>query len=145
VAVGSHVSLGGKTRPQVRLRILHGNQEAAFRSFASFAVVEHVLVCVDQAGQNRRLAEVDHLRSSRNPDLGLGPDLSDSVTRKNHHLFRQHPAGLAVEQASGTNRDRSRRRRALQDAAVRADARGGTRPAPTRRMHLRPNCAQRYR
>ena len=36
----------------------------------------------------------------------FGPDVRDALALQYHHLFRQHPAGLAVEQAAGANRDR---------------------------------------
>ena len=102
------------------------------------ARVEHVRVRVDQAGQDGRLAEVDHLRSRRNLDLSFRPDFGDALARKKHHLFRQHLAGLAVEQAAGADGDHARSRRALIDAAVGADARGrsGASPRSRRRLNL---------
>jgi len=118
VAVGSHIPLGSEACPQVCLRVLHGNQNGAFRCLVFAAGVEHVLVSVDQAGQNRRLVEIDHLRSCRNLDLSLRTNLGNSITRENYHLSGQHLAGLAIEQASGADRDHSHRRRALQDTAV---------------------------
>ena len=85
---------------------------------------------VDEAGQDSRLAQVDHLSSSRNPDLRLGPDVSDALAEHKHHLPRQHSAGIAVEQPADANRDRSRRRRALQHSALRSHAGPGTRESP---------------
>ena len=87
-------------------------------------------VRVDQAGQHRRLAQIDHLDARRNPDLSLRTDLGDALARSEHHLLRPHLAGYAVEQAAGADGQRPRRRRALQDAAVRSDAGSLTRESP---------------
>jgi len=55
---------------------------------------------VNQAGQNRRLTEVNHARPSRDLDLTLGPYVHDSIALDEDELFAQHPAGLAVKQAA---------------------------------------------
>src|SRR3989442_9498938 len=49
-------------RSQVGSRVLYGDEQRSLRCHFS-ALVEHVRMCVDQAGQDRRLAEVNHLRS----------------------------------------------------------------------------------
>jgi hypothetical protein len=95
---------------------------------------------VDQAGQHRRLAEVNHFSARGNLDFPLGSDLDDSLTGNKHYLFRQHLAGLAVKQAAGADSDRSSSRSAFIDAAVNSNARRWTRSAPRgrRRLDLRP-------
>ena len=62
VAVRAHVARRGEARAQIGLHVLDGDQHGAFRRPVGPARVEHVRVRVDQAGQHRRLAEVDHLQ-----------------------------------------------------------------------------------
>ena len=150
VAVRAHISRGGEARPQIGLHVLDGDQHGRFGCSVRLARVEHVRVRVDQAGQHGRLAQVDHLRARRNLDLGLRSDFGDPLTRKEHHLLRQHLAGLAVEHAAGADRDHARRwGTTLKDAAVGADARGRPRTSPRcrGRLNLSPSRddAQRYR
>ena len=126
----AHITRRREARPQVCLHVLDGDERRALRRHFCAARVEHMRMRVDQARQERRLTEVDDLRSHRNPDARLRSDLSDSLALKNHDLFRQHLAGLAVEQTAGTHHDRSRSLRALVDTAVFPYARGWACPAP---------------
>ena len=63
VAVRAHVTRRREARAQVCLRVLHGDEHRAFRRRFRSARVEHVRVRVDQAGEDRRLTEIDDARS----------------------------------------------------------------------------------
>ncbi len=144
VAVRAHVARRREAGLQVGLEIVDRDEHRPFRRHARRAVVEHVGVRVDQAGQDRRLTQVDHLSSGRNLDLRLRPDVGDPLTEQEHHLLRQHLAADAVEQAAGTHRHRLRRREDIeglrpqgrrtaacrQNATVPGRAAEGASPAP---------------
>ena len=86
---------------------------------------------VDQAGQDRGLAQVNDSSSRRNLDLTLRSDIRDSLAQKKHNLVRQHLAVLAVKQAARADRDNFGRRRTFIGANVRwPHARPRTRPPP---------------
>src|SRR5262245_17955311 len=93
-------------------------------------------VGVDQAGQNRCLAQIDNLSSGWNFDLCFGADLRDALTLKYHNLTREHLTVFAVEQPTGTHGDRSCRWSALNNTAIRADARCRACAAPRSRRWL---------
>src|SRR6267143_6482885 len=112
------------------MQVAYGDECRVFPRHSRLGRVEHVRVRIDQAGQNRGLAQVDHLSSGRYLDLSLRSDVSDSLALKKHNLPGQHLASLAVEQAAGADRYHSRSWRALNNAAVRSHTRCRARPTP---------------
>jgi hypothetical protein len=58
---------------------------------------------VNQARQNRCLAEVDDPGSLRDFDLIFGSDLEDPFALNNHHLPKRFFARVAVKQAPGSD------------------------------------------
>ena len=58
-------------------------------------------VRVHQARQDRRRAQVYHLRAGGNAYLSFRSDVNDAFAAQHHDLFRQQLAGFAVEQAAG--------------------------------------------
>src|ERR1035438_9749291 len=143
--MGTHIALGSEAGTQVCLYILHRDKQCALGGLTLAARLDHVLVRVDQARQNGRIAEIDYSRAHRYLDLRLRTDLCDALTGQNDRLPDQQLASFAVEQTSCANRNYTCRGWALQDAAFRADAWDRPRPAPTGGMHLRPNRAQHDR
>ena len=118
IAVRAHVARRGKARPQIGLKVLQGDKRRGLPRHAGLRRVEHVGVGVDQAGQHRRLAEIDHLRARGNFNLALRPDIGDALAIEHHHLVGPHFAALAVEQLAGADRHDAGRRHALVGAAV---------------------------
>jgi hypothetical protein len=142
VAVGAHVARRREAGPQVCLDVLHGDEHRRLRGRLGPTVIEHVRVRIDQARKHGRLTQVNDLSSCRNLDLSLRSDGRDAVAHQQNHLLGQHLAALAVEQAAGTDRDNSRSRRALIEAAVGSHAWLRARPSPRSLWSLRP---QRHR
>ena len=63
-------------------------------------------VRIDEARQQRRVAEVDDLRVRRNGDAGAGGD--DAIAVDDDHAIRQHVVGCGIEDMCGLQRDRFR-------------------------------------
>ena len=137
VAVGGHVACRREARPQIGLHVLHGDEHRRFCRRVRSARIEHVRVRVDQAGQHRQAAEIDHERPRRNRDVRFRADIGNALAPNEHHLFRQHLTGLAVDETPGADRDRPGSRWALVRAAVGSDARLWTGAAPRRPRRLR--------
>ena len=74
---------------------------------------------VDQTRQNRRLAQINHVRAGWNFDARFGADIGDAVAHDEDDLLRQHLARLAVEQTAGPNRGHPGRNGALVVSDVR--------------------------
>src|SRR5262245_17573838 len=129
--MSAHIARRSETGEQICLHIEYGDQERAFAGLVWPTVVEYMGMRIDQAGQDRRMAEVDHSNSGRNFKLRLRSHVGDSVASKEHHLFGQHLAGLAIKQAAGAHGDDFRRRWALVIAATgRTQAGSWASPAP---------------
>ena len=62
-------------------------------------------VAVDQSRKHSGIAEVDHLRASRNFDLSRRPNIDDALALDDHNLIGQQLAGLAVNQISCAQRN----------------------------------------
>jgi hypothetical protein len=101
VAVRAHVARRGEARVQVGLQVMDRNEGRGLPRHAGLGIVEHVGVGVDQAGQDGGLAEIDHARIRRNPDLRLRADLGDALAREQHDLIGPELAAPAVEQTAG--------------------------------------------
>ena len=136
VAVRGHVARRGESCVQAGLHVLHGDEHVVFGGAVGLARIEHVRVAVDQSGQHRRAAEVDHLRAGGNFDLRLRSDRGDALAEEKHHLIGQHLAGLAVKHVAGANGDFARGRRAQLDASVGTDAWRRTCSSPRSRGSL---------
>jgi hypothetical protein len=132
VAVRTHVARRREAGAQVGLQIVHGDERRGLARRAGLGIVEHVGVGVDQPGQHGRATEVDHLRVGRDLDLRRLAHLDDALALYQERLVGQHPAGDAVEQASGADCDGGGQRTALIAAAVAAEAGWRARPAPWR-------------
>jgi len=116
--VGTHVARRGEARPEVGLQVLDGDERRELARHARPRCVEHVGMGVDQAGKHRRLRQVNHFSSGRNPDLAFRSNIRDPFALQNDHLPREQLPRVAVEQPAGTHGDHARRRRALNDAAL---------------------------
>ena len=127
-----------KPAGKIGLQVLHGDERRGLPRHSRPRRIEHVGMGVDQAGQHRRLAEIDHLGAGGHLDLGFRPDLGDALAVEDDDLLRPHLAGLAVEQLAGADRRDLRRRRALVGGAVAAAARrrAGAPPWSGRRPFL---------
>jgi len=99
-------------------------------------------VSVDQAGEYRGFAQIDYGRARGNADLGLGSDFGDTVTVQENHLFRQHAACFAVEEAACFYRYRLWGWRALVYASIGAAAwcGSGSSPVGYRRLGTEQAC-----
>ena len=109
VAVRSHVAHRGEARAQIGLRVLNGDERRSFRRPGAAPLVVHVRVRVDEAGQDRSLAEIDDRRARRNRDAPLGPDLGDALARDEQTwrvsicpvtLSKRRPARKAIVRAA---------------------------------------------
>jgi hypothetical protein len=89
-------------------RAIEAQPAECFQRFGCLVAfpVGQVDVTVDQAGKHRLSAQIDDLCARRNLDLCCRPDLGDAFALQQDHLIGQRLAGLAVEQMSGTDRDR---------------------------------------
>ena len=96
----AHVAGASETGKQVGLHIRQRNKHGVVGGLCLRPVVEHMGMGVNEAGQNRRLTEVNHARPGWDLDLTLGPYVHDSIALDEDELFAQHPAGLAVKQAA---------------------------------------------
>src|SRR6185503_9366089 len=63
---------------------------------------------VDKAGHHRGPTQIDHPGARGNGDPPLRTDVGDAFVLYEDHLFGQHLARLAVEQATGTDGHRGR-------------------------------------
>src|SRR4051812_1125492 len=91
---------------------------------------------IDETRQNRRLAEVDHLRPGWNLHLIFRSHVCDPLALNDHNLAVEHLTALAVEQSSSADRLDLCRRRAFEDTFVRSDARCRPGAAPRSRRGL---------
>jgi hypothetical protein len=130
IAVGAHVARRREAGLQVGLQVLHGDERRGLPRHAGTRRVEHVRMGVDHSRQHRRLAEIDHPGAGGNLELRLRPDIGDALALQQHHLLRQHLAGLAVEQLAGADRHHLRRRHTFIGGAVGSVARRRARAAP---------------
>ena len=117
LAMGSHVSHRGETRPQIDLSLLKGEKcprlNGCIHTVASGERVVNVCVSIHQARQHTSLTQVDHLGACRNLDLVGWAHVADAFALYHDHLVRQHLSGLAVKQPAHANRDYLRRLRSL--------------------------------
>jgi len=60
-------------------------------------------MCVDHAGHDGCIREVDHDRARWNGEAGA--DIRDAVAAHEHHLVGEHGAGTRVEQVPGADGD----------------------------------------
>src|SRR5262249_19798246 len=101
VAMGAHVARRGEACEEICLDIEYSHEECVFTGLVWSAVVEHMGMRIDEAGQDRRPAEVDHSNSRGNFELRLRSRVGDFVASNEHYLFGQHLAGFAVKQPAG--------------------------------------------
>src|SRR5262249_44855125 len=135
---------GSETRQQICLHIGYGLEHRAFAAFLGFAVVKHVRVRIDQTGQDRRIAEIDHANSSRNANLTIGTDIGDFVAIQQYDLLCEHLSGLAVEETTSPDGDRFGRRRTFVETEISRGARLRPDTAP-RSLSLWFLCPERGR
>ena len=109
-AMGAEVAHGGESGAQIGLRFFQRRGASRLRSRWSRARppgerVVNVRMAVDQAGQDRGLAEVNHLGSGGNLDAVGGTHVGDAVAIDEDDLIDQIGARLGVEEPARPNSD----------------------------------------
>ena len=108
-AFRAHVALGGEAGHQVVAGGQHGEDGALRNGFLNGLQVlragmqEQVHMRVDQAGQQRAIAQVDDLRAGRMGDRGAGFD--DAVVLHQHLTGRKIAPGFDIQHARRVQHD----------------------------------------
>ena len=110
-AVGAQIAHGGKAGAQIGLRFFQGEERPGFvRGGHALAGGERVIdmrMAVDQAGQDRCVAQVNHFGSGGNLDAIGGADAGDAVAADEHDLVGEIGARLRVKETAGADHEAS--------------------------------------